>query len=54
MIGGSSGIGWELSIEAFKQGANVSIIARNMVCFICHLNFYFIFFITCSVFLIKG
>ena len=27
--GGSSGIGFDLSMEAFSQGAHVSIIARN-------------------------
>ena len=31
ITGGSSGIGYELAIESFKQGANVSIIARNLV-----------------------
>lgn len=31
ITGGSSGIGYDLCIEAFKQGANVSIIARNKV-----------------------
>lgn len=32
ITGGSSGIGFELSVEAFKQGAHVSIIARNKAC----------------------
>ena len=31
ITGGSSGIGWELCIQAFKQGAHVSIVARNQV-----------------------
>lgn len=31
VTGGSSGIGYDLCIEAFKQGAHVSIIARNKV-----------------------
>lgn len=31
VTGGSMGIGFDLSIEAFKQGAHVSIIARNKV-----------------------
>jgi len=31
ITGGSSGIGWELCVQAFKQGANVSIVARNIV-----------------------
>ena len=31
ITGGSSGIGWELCIESFKQGAHVSIIARDKV-----------------------
>lgn len=30
ITGGSSGIGWELCVEALQQGAHVSIIARNM------------------------
>jgi NAD(P)-dependent dehydrogenase (short-subunit alcohol dehydrogenase family) len=30
ITGGSSGIGYELCIEAFKQGSHVSIIARNL------------------------
>lgn len=29
ITGGSSGIGWELCIQAFQQGAHVSIVARN-------------------------
>lgn len=29
ITGGSSGIGYDLSMEAFKLGANVSIVARN-------------------------
>lgn len=29
ITGGSSGIGYDLSVEAVKQGANVSVIARN-------------------------
>ena len=29
VTGGSSGIGFDLSMEAFSQGAHVSIIARN-------------------------
>lgn len=29
ITGGNSGIGWELCIDSFKQGAHVSIIARN-------------------------
>ena len=31
ITGGSSGIGFDLCIEAFKQGAHVSVIARNKV-----------------------
>ena len=31
VTGGSSGIGRDLCIEAFKQGAHVSILARNKV-----------------------
>ena len=31
ITGGSSGIGFDLSVEAFKQGAHVSVIARNKV-----------------------
>jgi len=31
ITGGSSGIGWELCVQAFNQGAHVSIVARNMV-----------------------
>jgi hypothetical protein len=30
ITGGSQGIGFELSLEAFKQGAHVSIVARNV------------------------
>lgn len=30
ITGGSSGIGWELCLDAFQQGAHVSIVARNM------------------------
>ena len=29
VTGGSSGIGFDLCIEAFKQGSHVSVIARN-------------------------
>ena len=42
VTGGSSGIGYDLSMEAFAQGANVSIIARNKVNF--YLKLYLIFF----------
>ncbi len=31
VTGGSAGIGYDLSVEAFERGANVSIIARNKV-----------------------
>lgn len=31
ITGGSMGIGYDISVEAFKQGAHVSIIARNKV-----------------------
>ncbi len=31
ITGGSSGIGWELCVQSFNQGAHVSIVARNMV-----------------------
>jgi hypothetical protein len=31
ITGGSSGIGWELCLDAFQQGAHVSIVARNLV-----------------------
>jgi 3-dehydrosphinganine reductase len=31
VTGGSMGIGLDIAIEAFKQGAHVSIIARNRV-----------------------
>lgn len=38
VTGGSMGIGLDISLEAFKQGAHVSIIARNKVTnFIIHL-----------------
>jgi NADP-dependent 3-hydroxy acid dehydrogenase YdfG len=43
ITGGSSGIGWELCIEAFKQGAHVSIIARNKVIEIYIFSLYFKF-----------
>ena len=29
VTGGSSGIGYELCLEAFRQGAHVSVVARN-------------------------
>jgi 3-dehydrosphinganine reductase len=34
ITGGSSGIGYDLSKQAFEKGANISIIARNKVMFI--------------------
>lgn len=30
VTGGSSGIGWDLCVQAFQQGAHVSIVARNL------------------------
>ena len=41
ITGGSSGIGWELCIESFKQGAHVSIMARDKVgsLFLIHIFF---------------